>query len=107
VNASRLDKVANTLDRFGGARASGGPVRAGTPYLVGENGPEIMVPSAAGRVLSASASRGLNAVGAPSAGVGGGAGGGVQRIQIELVGPEESRVAFRRMVRTMNLLQGA
>jgi len=31
---------------FGGARASGGPVSAGKAYLVGEKGPELMVPGA-------------------------------------------------------------
>lgn len=35
-----------------GKRASGGPVTGGKPYLVGENGPELMVPSAAGRVIA-------------------------------------------------------
>lgn len=33
------------------ARADGGPVRAGEPYLIGEEGPEIMVPSQSGVVL--------------------------------------------------------
>lgn len=36
---------------FGGARALGGPVSAGTPYLVGERGPEIIVPQSAGTVI--------------------------------------------------------
>lgn len=36
---------------FGGARADGGPVTAGTPYLVGERGPEIVVPKSSGTVL--------------------------------------------------------
>ena len=31
-------------------RATGGPVSQGRPYLVGERGPELFVPSAAGRV---------------------------------------------------------
>ncbi len=31
-------------------RATGGPVAAGKPYLVGERGPELFVPTAAGRV---------------------------------------------------------
>jgi phage-related minor tail protein len=31
-------------------RATGGPVAAGRPYLVGERGPELFVPTAAGRV---------------------------------------------------------
>ena len=38
-------------DRFGGARATGGPVTAGTPYLVGERGPEIVVPGRSGTVI--------------------------------------------------------
>jgi SLT domain-containing protein len=32
-------------------RAAGGPVSAGKPYLVGEDGPEVMVPDGSGRVL--------------------------------------------------------
>ena len=34
-----------------GARQAGGPVSAGTPYLVGERGPEIFVPPAAGAIV--------------------------------------------------------
>lgn len=34
-----------------GARADGGPVAGGEPYLVGERGPEIVVPSADGTVI--------------------------------------------------------
>lgn len=45
----------NTLSPMGfniaGARANGGPVRAGLPYLVGERGPEIVVPGASGQVI--------------------------------------------------------
>lgn len=37
----------------GGARAVGGPVTAGTPYLVGEKGPELFTPSASGRIKTA------------------------------------------------------
>ena len=36
---------------FGGARANGGPVTGGMPYLVGERGPEIIVPRSAGQVI--------------------------------------------------------
>lgn len=38
-------------DRFGGPRAAGGPVTAGMPYLVGEKGPEIVVPGRSGTVI--------------------------------------------------------
>lgn len=40
---------------FGGARAMGGPVNAGSAYLVGERGPEIIVPRNAGYVVPNSA----------------------------------------------------
>ena len=35
---------------FGGGRANGGPVSAGTSYLVGERGPEIFTPGANGGI---------------------------------------------------------
>jgi hypothetical protein len=87
-------------------RASGGPITRGTPYLVGEHGPEIVVPSAAGRVLSAAASRGV----ARSAQLMGPAGGGGHQgdqgpTRIEFVG-EAKVVAFvRSLIRNNNLLQ--
>lgn len=47
---------------FGGstppARASGGPVAAGRPYLVGERGPELIVPRQAGTVMPTGAGYG-------------------------------------------------
>jgi hypothetical protein len=43
--------VANVIDNvFGGGRAAGGPVMAGTSYLVGEKGPEIFTPSGSGSI---------------------------------------------------------
>ena len=54
----------NSLGDFGGGtpfagmfRANGGPVSANTPYIVGERGPELMVPSTSGMVLSNSQTR--------------------------------------------------
>jgi hypothetical protein len=47
----------------GGGKASGGAVQAGQPYVTGEHGRELFVPSSAGRVLS---------VGQSKAAVGGG-----------------------------------
>jgi len=35
-----------------GARARGGPVQANMPYMVGEMGPEMFVPSAAGNIIA-------------------------------------------------------
>lgn len=58
---------------FGGARADGGPVSGGTPYLVGERGPELFVPRASGSIVPNGAMSGaamavsvtINAVDAP------------------------------------------
>jgi hypothetical protein len=47
---------------FGGARANGGPVMAGRAYLVGERGPEIVVPQSAGTVVPNGAMGGLSMV---------------------------------------------
>lgn len=38
--------------QYGGGLAGGGPARAGTPYLVGERGPELFVPGTSGGVMS-------------------------------------------------------
>lgn len=57
---------------FGGlqGRAKGGPTRAGTPYWVGEQGPEIVIPSVSSTVipadLSSSIANGNQAQQAPS-----------------------------------------
>lgn len=48
----------STYDGFSGyltGRARGGPVEGGKPYVVGERGPEIMVPGASGKVVSSAA----------------------------------------------------
>lgn len=47
---------------FGGRRSSGGPAEPGVPYLVGENKPEIFIPTSRGRI-------------APNPAMGGGGGG--------------------------------
>jgi len=42
-------------------RATGGPVSGGRPYMVGENGPELFVPSSSGRIeRMGSTGRGVN-----------------------------------------------
>jgi phage-related minor tail protein len=40
----------SSLLPIGGARAAGGPVDAGQAYLVGEEGPELFVPSSGGAI---------------------------------------------------------
>jgi len=51
-----------------GKRASGGPVTASAPYLVGERGPELFLPSTGGNVMSNNDLR--SAMGSSSAGGG-------------------------------------
>ena len=44
--------IGDLIDRiFGGGRAAGGPVNAGTTYLVGERGPELFTPSGSGMII--------------------------------------------------------
>jgi hypothetical protein len=49
----------NVADAALSTEASGGPVRGGRPILVGENGPEMFVPSGAGGIRTASQTRGM------------------------------------------------
>ena len=46
-----LGLIGNIFSRFGGGRQQGGPVRSGQFYVVGEEGPEILVPGGAGQVI--------------------------------------------------------
>lgn len=51
--ASIKDAVSNTVSNavnYVTGRATGGPVGAGEPHLVGENGPELFIPSSYGRI---------------------------------------------------------
>ena len=61
--------IGSFLPSFGGARASGGPVSPGKAYLVGEDGPELLIPQSAGTIVPNGAARPVSAV---SGGNGGG-----------------------------------
>lgn len=59
--ASRINSLANSGKGGGtlfgssinlGYRAAGGPVDAGRPYIVGEKGPELMVPGSSGSIVN-------------------------------------------------------
>ncbi len=45
-----LGDLTNSIADLFGARAFGGPVGAGQPFLVGERGPELFIPQTAGRI---------------------------------------------------------
>lgn len=68
------------MNAFGGFRANGGPVSGGTPYVVGERGPELFVPSRSGTIV-------------PN-----GAGGGVTVIQNNTFGNGVSRAEVQAML---------
>lgn len=59
-SASVLNGLSGIVSSIIGApgRATGGPVSGGRPYLVGENGPELFVPSAGGRIEQRSSNSG-------------------------------------------------
>jgi phage-related minor tail protein len=54
---SALTSIAGAILPIAGARAAGGPVDAGVPYLVGEQGPELFTPGAAGAIAHNAALR--------------------------------------------------
>jgi len=53
IGAGLLSGLSNLVAGLVGSpgRATGGPVSGGRPYLVGERGPELFVPSSAGQVF--------------------------------------------------------
>ena len=73
--AKGFGAIFSRLLGFGGARAGGGPVSFGKSYLVGENGPELFVPSNSGRIMNG------NQIAAMSYSGGGSSGGGRQIIR--------------------------
>ena len=53
------DLAGDMFKAAGGTRATGGPVGAGKPYLVGEKGPELFVPPSGGSIKNATATAGM------------------------------------------------
>ena len=56
IVVTMIENVNRTVREFldpiiNAGRAAGGPVRAGTPYVVGERGPEMFVPSVSGTIV--------------------------------------------------------
>jgi hypothetical protein len=49
---NNLENLAGNPNPYGGKKASGGPVRPGMSYLVGENGPEIYSPALPGGIMA-------------------------------------------------------
>lgn len=51
VSSIDIGGMLSGLNPFGGGRADGGPVTSGTPYIVGERGPELFVPNSSGAII--------------------------------------------------------
>ena len=78
--------IGSVIDKiFGGGKAAGGPVSAGTTYLVGERGPELFTPSGSGNII-------------PNHKMGGGGGG----ISITVNGALDPEGVARQIVTILN-----
>jgi TP901 family phage tail tape measure protein len=102
--AAALDKIANSSGGGGGGdgntagRALGGAVTRGLPYIVGERGPELFVPSLSGRIIPNSTST-MGAVSGSRRDGGGGSYSGPETIQIVLNGQVIGEVVYRELLR--------
>ena len=97
TGVSNVSKAAAAVRK--NSRAGGGPIEKNQPYWVGEEGPELVVPQAAGRVLTASVSRRIAAGAIPGRPVGvssASAMGGDRRIVFDVTGAETKFKAFMR-----------
>jgi hypothetical protein len=78
--------IGSVIDKiFGGGKAAGGPVNAGTTYLVGERGPELFTPSGSGSII-------------PNHKLGGGGGG----ISITVNGALDPEGVARQIITILN-----
>jgi len=98
-----LDSVKTTLSgewitkmKFG-FRASGGDVRSGSPYIVGEEGPELFVPQTSGYIYSHDKTKSMASTGGGSVGV------ASQELHLHLH-PEGLIATDRKQVRDASLL---
>lgn len=76
---------------FGGFRAMGGPVTGGTPYIVGERGPELFVPSGSGSIVSNSNMASGGGASGPSINVNYNIAAGVTRSELQPILEQERR----------------
>ena len=89
-----IDELNAYSANFPDARAGGGPVNSGMPYIVGEQGPELFVPSGYGRIMDAfSTSKAL------LSNTGGSMGGGGSNVTINVsVSPTADKAAIGQTI---------
>jgi hypothetical protein len=92
-----------------GKRAGGGPVHKGQPYLVGEEGPELITPEADGNVMTAPATRSALSGGQSPVAMGGSAPQppGRQAVEMRVVGPRQVAELMRYLIRTVDIVPAA
>lgn len=91
---------------FGGARAAGGPVSAGKAYLVGERGPEILVPGFSGTIVPNSMGGGVTIINnspVPLTGKDRGSVGGQRQIELGVLNALSGAVAGGSASRELGL----
>jgi hypothetical protein len=105
--------AASAAIKLAGKLAGGGPMQAGLPYLVGEEGPELVVPDQAGTVMPADKTRSTLASARGTHGSGSvvaarlGSGGGGSNV-VRVVGSDRLLVELvRRLIRTNDMTGGA
>jgi hypothetical protein len=80
-----------------GARAMGGPVKGGRPYLVGENGPELFVPRNSGGIIPGYNRGGL---------VGGMGGGMIGQLLMGMLGSQGGQMLGQRVAGETGAMAG-
>jgi TP901 family phage tail tape measure protein len=81
-------------------RAFGGPVAANTPYLVGERGPELFMPSNSGKIISNSAMAGVTSTGGSAM-----SGGNVYEINVNVSATADSASVGRTIVEAISAFE--
>jgi hypothetical protein len=94
-NAPGLAEILQYSSDYIEPRASGGPVDAGTPYMVGEKGPELFVPAGYGRIIDAFSTN--KALLSNAGGGMGGSGGGNVTINVN-VSPTADKAAIGQTI---------
>jgi hypothetical protein len=88
MTTSAQEQATRTRKKLDGVRAAGGPMSAGGTYLVGEEGPELVVPKRAGTVIPAGKTKAMFAAAADAGTpLSAGAGGGSVVVNVNFSGP--------------------
>lgn len=91
VTSSLATGISGAIKGAFGMRAMGGPVSSGSPYIVGERGPELFVPHASGSIVSNSNMTSGGGASGPSINVNYNIAAGVTRSELQPILEQERR----------------